>query len=314
MKLFYSRRRLGVLVTAMASFSSPAAIAGPVLATAEITDGSTGSVDLSFTDDDSPVSIRELSTLPGINTVLGQVIVTGTSDGEFNLGVLGQATHEHEARFQYAETIVNSTSVAQAISMEFLINAGKLVTTVFESVPGVNEFLEAGYQITMRFADAIVFQSNALLRQIGVGSSDTTATFSTGGTSLGGTFSNPQTGAPDRFEYVWDDYIGLLDLGVLDAGESGLFEYDVRTFVSAEFADCGSVGCGSTVSSIGDPLNWRADPADTSSIGSLSSFVMTPATAPIAPTTRTAVPEPGTLGLFLAGLMAIAGLRRRGVV
>lgn len=309
--LVAARRRALAAVLTAASLSS-AALAGPILGTAKLTDGSDGTFAKMYTADRSPVSISRFADVPGTSTLLGQVVVKGTSDGYFNLGAQGQATHEHESRFQFSETVTNTSGIAQALSAAFLLNAGKLMTTVFEAVPKGSEFLEAGYSISMSFAGAVVFQSRALLRQIGVfGTNTTRAIFTKFGTDLGGTLTHPMTGAPDRFLYEWSDYRGTLDLGVLDAGESARFEYDVRSYVRADFASCGGVGCGGTLSSIGDPMNFRSDPNDTSSIGGLHTFNFTPAVPAGAAAPRVAVPEPGTLGLLITGLLAIGAARRK---
>lgn len=295
----------GALATLLAVgfLASTEANAGAIIGTAHLSNGSLGTIDLNFTDNTAPVMIDETSTISGglFGTILGQVKVNGTADGIFNLGVrFGQSTHDHESRFQFSEMITNTGATDQLFSMDFLINAGQLQTTVFETPPQAGEFLEAGYVISISFDGTSLFQSSALLHQVGVpNSSATNASVTLGGTSLGGVLTHPQTGAPDTFLFTWEAFTDTIDLGVLAAGGSGLLEYDVRTFVRAEFTGSG----GQTGASIGDPFNISGDPNDNnSSVGGPNSISSTPVTA---------IPEPTTLALIGLGLAGISAARRR---
>ena len=111
---------------------------------------------------------------------------------------------------------------------------------------------------------------------------------------------------------TWDgrDYNGGAVLGILNPGTTGLFEYDVRTFVKSTLLSCAGTTCGSTKARIGDPFAFNNKPGP-SSIGNLNSFVFTPAvSAPPGPPGPTAVPEPGTAVLFLLGLATLLRVRR----
>ena len=250
-----------------------------------------------YSDRSGPVSINESSSVNGpgtVGTTLGQVEVFGLDNGFFSVSEFGQGTHENESRFQFTDVITNTATTDQQFSMDFLINAGQLETRVYESVPRTGEFLEAGYGISISFGGSTLFESGALLRQVGVGVFDTSANLSQSGTSLGGVLTNPQTGAPDTFLYSWDAFAGTLDLGLLTAGASETLAYNILTFGNGVFSSCGS-GCGATRASIGDPLN-------VSSIGGPDTISSMPVAA---------VPEPETYALMLTGLGIMGWAVRR---
>lgn len=131
--------------------------------------------------------------------------------------------------------------------MSFIINAGRLQTIVREDPPVPGEFLEAGYEITIDFNGSTLFHSSVLLSQVDAGNGiDTLASVVENGTSLGGVLTNPRTGAPDEFVFEWDAYTGTLDLGQLQAGETALLEYEVRTFVRSSSAAASPVAAART--------------------------------------------------------------------
>jgi hypothetical protein len=264
-----------------------------VSGSAQIT-GGPNSLNLQYSDTTSPVQISQFTSIfgPGVNgTVLGQVIVGGADDGTFSVYEFGQGTHANESRFQFSELISNTASFDQQFQMNFLINAGALQTSVYEVVPVAGEYLDAGFEITVRFGGAVLFSSSALLHQVGLSTSTTQATLTQGGTSLGGVLEQYQPFAPDSWQYTWNAYASTLDLGVLAPGASATLEYDIRAFGNGLTTSCGS-GCGSTRASIGDPLNLSA--------------VGGPDTISAAP-----VPEPEAPALMLLGLGALALTARR---
>lgn len=274
---------------------------GGVMGSSVISNGSIGTIFLVESDNVSPVVINSLSTVSGrpTGTILGIAKVNGTDDGFFNLGVFGQKVHDNEARFQFSSTITNSSAIDQIYSMDFLIDAGQLETTVYEVPPDTGEFQEAGYEIAIRFNGNTLFQSSALMRQVGVPNTfESVVSLTLGGTSLGGVLTNPDTEAPDRFLFDWDAFSDTLNLGLLGAGQSGLLEYDVRTYVRAEFAGDG----GATRSRFGDPFDVSGD-GGFSSIGGTDTITGRPAEG--------AVPEPGTLAIFATGCLGIVWTRRR---
>lgn len=311
MTLINTRRGRASVAVLAAILSMAGANAGPISGTAELTDGSLGLVEFSYADGPAAVAIREYTTVPTRSTVLGKVSVNGDTTGDFNLGTSGQSTHEHEATFSLTELVTNTTSVAQSISLNFLVSAGQLMTNAFEVPPGAGEFLQAGFEMVMRFAGNTVFESSAILRQVaGDALTPTQTTLSTTGTSLDGILTLPILRSSTIAQFAWDDYLGNVDLGLLAADTSALFEYDVRTFVSAEFSSCGSVNCGNTQASIGDPFTIDQSGAQSSSIGAPGSFVIAPVTSGTPPRLPTSVPEPGTLWLFFTGLFGLWASRR----
>jgi hypothetical protein len=118
-----------------------AAQAATVSGTADIT-GGPNSLNLQYSDNSSPVSINKFTSIfgPGTNgTVLGQVIVSGADDGTFSLYQLGQGTHSNQSQFHFSEVITNGAAFNQQLQMNFLINAGRLETRVYETVPRAGE-------------------------------------------------------------------------------------------------------------------------------------------------------------------------------
>lgn len=291
--MYLSRTIIALMALTVPLIGNAAEVGG----TARIS-GGPNALDLQYSDSSGPVSISESTSIngPGTSgTTLGAVSVTGFDNGFFTLREFGQGTHENESRFQFTDVITNTATSDQQFSMDFLINAGQLRTTVYETVPQTGEFLEAGYGISISFGGTTLFESGALLRQEGgPGDFETFATLSQSGTSLGGVLTNPQTGAPDTFLYSWDAFAGTLDLGLLAAGASATLQYDIVTFGNGIFSSCGS-GCGATEASIGDPLN-------VSSIGGPDTI----SSAPVAP-----VPEPEIYAMMGVGLGIMGWVARR---
>jgi hypothetical protein len=192
--------------------------------------------------------------------------------------------------------------------MNFLISAGALETIAREIPPraGVDADLQAGYNIAIRAGANTLFESAATLRMIGdwPNTFTTTSSLTLSGVDLGGVLTHPQTGAPDRWLYEWGDFMGSVELGVLNPGESLMIDYDVSTFVIAGIDKCATSDCAARAS-IGDPFEVNGNIPDNamSSIGGASTISSSPADP-------TAVPEPGTLPLFALSLLAL-GLCRR---
>jgi hypothetical protein len=293
-----------IAVVSLLGYQSAAAV---VLGTATMTDGSDNQVDVSFTDGTSPVGIDEFTTVAGSNTILGAVKVFGDDAGFFSLGAFGQSNHDHVTSFSFTDTITNTNTSAQSVTLDFLINAGQLETKALEIPPQGSEFQEAGFNISISFDGTVLFESSATLRQTPGSVGTTNAAVTQNGVDLGGVLTNPFIEAPSTWLYTWDDFVGSLDLGVLGAGASGVLQYDVSTFVSAEYDMCGSLGCGQTRARIGDPFGASGDPLDPgslSSIGGPDTIIFTD----VVPATP--VDEPGMIALLLMGAGLII-LRRR---
>lgn len=274
------------------------ASAVPITASVQLTNGSLGSINLTDTDTslNAPVQAQASTTVSGNPTgvLLGSGAASGTTGGLFSVGVSGQETHAHTASFQFTETIQNTTAMAQVIKMDFLIDAGQLSTIVREDPIAAGGFLEAGYEIVISFEGSVVFQSSALLRQVSAGMS-TSASVTQSGTSLGGMLTHVQL-FPDEYLFDWNAFSGTLGLGVLNAGASGVLQYDVRAFVAAE-----GNRDGGTLASIGDPLKVSGNPN-----GTPFAFAFQPVT----------VPEPASwflLGSGLLGFVMRSKIKRRAV-
>jgi hypothetical protein len=281
---------LAVQYAALFLFGGSAAQAATVAGTADIT-GASNLPNLQFSDTSSPVLINQFAAVSSTNnTVLGIVNVTGADNGTFTLYELGQVTHSNDARFHFSEVITNSAAFDQQFQMNFLINAGMLQTRVYETVPPAGQYLNSGYEITISFGGTTLFSSSALLDQVRASDTTTTATLTQNGTSLGGVLDHYELGAPDSWQYAWNAYSGVLNLGLLAAGASATLEYDARVFGQG---NC-SYSCGSTTASIGDPSH-------VSSIGGPGTIIASPG----------AVPEPETYAMLLGGLGLLGWVGRR---
>jgi hypothetical protein len=278
----YARTWLSAPIAALVLALSAAAAQGATVSGTARISGGPNALDLQFSDGGSDVDISRTSSITGTGggTVLGQVIVDGADDGTFRVYEFGQGTHANESRFLFSELISNTAAVDQRFSLDFLVSAGKLETRVYETVPRAGQFLEAGYEINIRFGGAVVFSSSALLHQVGLNDVTTSASLTQTGTTLGGVLEQYEVSAPDSWRYSWNDFASVLDLGILAPGASATLDYDIRAFGNAVF--CAS-GCGSTLASIGDPLHL-------SSVGGPDTIVTAP------------VPEPETYALMLLGL------------
>lgn len=295
--MLFSGRKLPRLVILSAAILLAGNTPADVIGTAQLIDED---ANIAFFEDlTDPVSLSGFVVTPG-GSVLGQYYVDGTQAGDFELGVRGQTVHANESTFYLSTLIENTTAIAQDVALSFLISAGELLTHTFEDFANSEEYLEAGYEITIRFAGAVVFDSAATLRQItNTVSGGFTEVLTTRGVDLDGTLSNSVPGATQIARYGWEDFLATIDLGTLDPMTSGLFEYDVRTFGTGTLLSCTASQCGRTEARIGDPFSFGRTPGGTSRIGALDAFALTPAN-PVA------VPEPGSLVLFVLGLVGLA--------
>ncbi|MCP5153045.1 MAG: PEP-CTERM sorting domain-containing protein [Ectothiorhodospiraceae bacterium] len=290
-----TRSALVGLMALGCAVSSEMVSAGVVDASARITVPTIpGPFDQTYSPTVSGIShtIDEVVTVGGgpTGTIAGRVEVEGTTEGEFSLLGFGQQSiWDVESSFGFTETIDNTSPEAQAFAMDFRISAGALDLRAFELLPGPGQSMTAGYEARIRVNGVEVFVSTATLR---FGSSPTLVT---GGTDLGGSLAT----TTQRRTYSWGDFLGTLDLGVLDAGESLTLDYTMRTFTSADFR-CGSSEfstCGQGTARIGDPLSF-------SQVGVPGSITTSPVVA--------GVPEPGALSLVALGLVGGLAARRKG--
>ncbi len=212
------------------------------------------------------------------------------------------------AEISQSVTFINDTGSAQSYSFDFLILPGRLEVEARNYLRG--EWLEAGYQIDISLDGVSLFSSSAEIRvngtrQNGPGSSLPGATYSppiesaAAGTDLGGRWR-----LDDEFgSYRWRSYQDVLDLGVVQAGQSFTLTYDIKTYVEGSVLPgtwvCISLECGQLgVAAFGDPNHLNSAPL------SMSQLHYKPA-GPVS------VPEPGLWLLMGAGLFGLAIARRR---
>lgn len=187
--------------------------------------------------------------------------------------------------------ITNDSSSAQNLDFSFLINAGGIglgYSSLYES----GSYINAGYSASITVDGISIWNSGAKTElTYGFASSDANVTFT--GTSLGGAIESEYA----KDSYIWDDYYGSLNLGVLGAGKSLTLEYQINTYVNEYFSTSGYSHTPHAY--FEDPFQFNTSPL----------FAVDRFTTSAVDTTE--VPEPAGTLLLGAGLAALVFRRRK---
>jgi len=153
----------------------------------------------------------------------GRAAGKGRDDGWMYSFAGGSGAFDAQGHIQQVIDFTNTTGVAQQYTYDFTINFGYIEAT-YDGIFGAGEFVEAGNNISITLDGIDKFTSGATITNNGSGISLVKS-----GTALS------TAGASGGF-YSWDTYIGSIDLGVFDAGESFQLEYDITTFASSNIS------------------------------------------------------------------------------
>jgi hypothetical protein len=260
----------------------------------------------------------------------------GSDTGNFGSRSSGGGVYDVTGSFKIVQTVTNNSGLAQNATFNFYITPGMVSNYIGSSLSGA-EFVKAGISFDVQRNTSSVWGSNALLQTTTAG----TRFSASGDTSLyvgGGT------------QYVINGAAKSVDLGVINAGESISLSYELKTFAQGvSFAGVdriepaytyvvpahwinpcsGGYGYGSCPVFVpeatvlvpehtvyGAPSTSHANAGDPFSInfndGSPSfgnNGILPPGT--ITGVVFAPVPEPGTWGLMLAGLLGVAFVAKR---
>lgn len=213
----------------------------------------------------------------------------GSVAGPYGAGGNGIGKFDSTGHFIRSWAITNDSGVAQHYAFDFYIYYGSL--SAYDYAAGGSGYGEYAASIVRDGATAL-FSSAAKIASDG--------TLTTSGTILDGATHSGST-------YSWAGTHFTIDLGILNNGDSTTIDYDLigHAFGDYDFtSDCGyGYGYGDSSYGYGGACT-----------GSAHAFLGDPDqlnTTPIPGFGVRTVPEPGTLGLLGAGLMAGLGLRRR---
>lgn len=232
---------------------------------------------------------------PGSSNVTGTAL--GSATGSYLVHAMGTGAFSIESSFNHLWTITNTSAEPLAYSLIARIYQGGL--SVYRNNVGNGT---AGYSLSIiRDATDILLASSVTLSSVGSGS------VVTSGTLLDGASGN-------HISYSWNDTTRVLDLGILDAGQSASIEYELIARAGGVGLECivdgqitsspgpGEFVCSGGNASLGDPnsLDIRHD------LIGLPVFSVVETRIP-----TVSVPILGTMGLFCLGMgMGLVSLRR----
>lgn len=179
--------------------------------------------------------------------------------------------------------ITNNDTAGSYVGFNFLITDGA-IWLGFSNTYGSKSTISAGYSADIQVNGHSIWNSSAALMTDNVASNQLTL----GGTTIGAI--DPYLG----FGYTWNDYSGMLNLGWLEQGESLTLDYYQSTFVDVHLEGMGYSHI--TSATFSDPFEFEGGP-----LFDAGDFVAT----------TTPVPEPETVALMGAGLLALAFRRKK---
>jgi len=138
--------------------------------------------------------------------------------GTFGSRSSGLGVYEVAGAFQFKATITNTDSQAQVVKFNFYITPGQISNEVNAALTG-SQFVESGTSFNIAVNGSSVWASTGVLRSSAAGLGQ----FQTTGTNLYSGGGLQRTIAGGEFE---------IDLGVLNAGSSMDFVYDLTTYAN----------------------------------------------------------------------------------
>lgn len=204
-----------------------------------------------------------------------------------DFGISPSNQYSTSAYVEFADSLTNSTTVAQEQLVTISLAAGNAQVHEFDS-GGAGDILNTELLLDLSFGSTDVYSSGYRLqnRRGNIFGSQT-------GSDI---FAGAQTSAFGLSNFNWDAQVITVVLGTLNPGTSSnfVYRYSSSSFgsISDAFCDSGEGSLCSSGNSFGDPISFAFS---TRAVGG--------------PTTS--VPEPATGALLGLGLFALIGSRRR---
>ncbi|MCF6218745.1 MAG: PEP-CTERM sorting domain-containing protein [Gammaproteobacteria bacterium] len=225
----------------------------------------------------------------------------GNDSGDMFSRASGNGFFSAESHIQQAVEFTNDSGTAQSYSFDFTINSGSLWAQNYATF-GAGEYVQAGNAVAIKLNGVNVFTSDATLLN-----SEGGINLSTNGVALGSYVAGSNN-------YGWGTYTGTLDLGIFNAGDTFLLEYDIFTFTDSNVAtlsNCedGYGGWGEEIGGDNEISCWFNSDGS-SRFGDPNGINGMPITSHTVTGTPASVPEPGLLFLLGGGVAGLAFARR----
>lgn len=257
-------------VTAALALTLISANAQAVVVDTSATYSLNGGATNSFTESlDTDTSTASSVTVVGNDSSVDSSVsyrAFGNDTNAFVTSASGTGNYNVSSTVKYSDQYTNNSGSIQSYSLDFSVTPGSLSVT---GSPTVGESVSAQYMLNIWVNGTSVFSSNASLTLDSSG-----ASFS-GDTALGGAYN------PGSTAYLWDTYLGNVDLGEFADGETFLLEYGMSTIALGnastqaangpsspndiivrddECFECNDSNGSGSFFQIGDPFNINSNP------------------------------------------------------